>query len=210
VAEEEQLIAIVLGAGRGARMGGPKALLMIDGEPLYLRHARRAREAGCGDVVLVTNREVAGVLPSEPGVRVVLSDEDETSGSLARGCASLAASPACAGFVLITPVDAFPASVLTIQLLFQAIRDGAEAATPRFEGRGGHPVACRRDALLPYFGGRPFPTLRDRLAALGAGRVRVDVDDPSVTVDLDRPAQVLELTGFAPSFWKKSVHPPRT
>ncbi|MEO6420049.1 MAG: NTP transferase domain-containing protein [Polyangiaceae bacterium] len=201
MAEEERLTAILLGAGLGERMGGPKALLLITGEPLYLLHARRAREAGCSDVVLVTNRNVASVLPTEPGVRIVLSDEAETSGSLARGCSALGE----AGICLITPVDAVPASVPTITLLFQTIRDGAEAATPLFLGRGGHPVVCRRDVLLPYFGERPFPTLRDRLAGLGERRVRVSVTDPNVTLDLDRPADVSALTGAPPAFWKKSM-----
>lgn len=178
-------------------MGGPKALLMLEGEPLYLFHARRAREAGCTEVVLVTNREVAGVLPPDAGVRIVISDEDETSGSLARGCTALGE----ADLVLITPVDAVPAAVPTIELIFRAIRDGAEAATPRFEGRGGHPVACRKEVLLPYLGERPFPTLRDRLASLGERRRRVDVIDPHVILDLDRPEDVQALTGAAPVFW---------
>ena len=182
-------------------MGGAKALLMIEGEPLYLRHARRAREAGCSDVLLVTSREVARELPPEPGLRIVLSDEEETSGSLARGCALLGPR----AFVLITPVDAMPAATITIGLLLQAIRDGAEAATPRYEGRGGHPVACRREVLLPYDGPRPFPTLRDRLASLGERRVRVDVLDPNIALDLDRPEDVRALTGAAPQFWKKSM-----
>ena len=198
MAEEKELSGIVLGAGRGERMGGPKALLMIEGEPLYLRHVRRARQAGCEDVILVTNRDVARDLPSEPGMRIVVSDEDETSGSLARGCSELGD----AAFILITPVDAIPASEVTMALLFQAIRDGADAATPSFEGRGGHPVLCRREVLSPYVGPRPFPTLRDRLAGLGEKRVRVAVTDPNVTRDLDHPEDIRALTGAAPQFWK--------
>ena len=203
MAEKKGLIAIVLGAGRGERMGGPKALLVIDGEPLYLRHVRRARQGGCGDVILVTNREVALEVPAEPGLRIVLSDEDETSGSLARGCAALDE----AAFILITPVDAVPASTRTIEILFEAIRNGAEAATPSFEGRGGHPVLCRRDVLTPYVGARPYPTLRDRLTSLGEKRVRIEVTDPHVTGDLDRPEDIWTLTGAAPQFWKKSMLP---
>ena len=200
MAETKDLSGIVLAAGRGERMGGPKALLILDGEPLYLRHVRRARQAGCADVLLVTSREVARQLPPEPGMRIVLSEEDETSGSLARACAELGE----AAFVLITPVDAVPASEHAIALLREAIGEGAEAATPSFEGRGGHPVLCRRAVLTPYVGARPFPTLRDTLARLGATRVRVEVTDPNVTRDLDLPEDIRALTGAAPQFWKKS------
>lgn len=203
MAEKKDLTGIILGAGRGERMGGPKALLVIEGEPLYLRHVRRARLAGCGDVILVTNREVARELPPEPGLRIVLSDEDETSGSVARGCTALGD----AVVVLLTPVDVLPATTRTIELLFQAIRDGAEAATPSFHGRGGHPVLCRREVLSAYVAAPPFPTLRDALARLGEKRVRVEVTDPHVTRDLNRPDDIRALTGAAPQFWKKSMLP---
>ena len=39
--------AVILAAGAGRRMGGPKALLRVGGETLLRRAARAALEAGC-------------------------------------------------------------------------------------------------------------------------------------------------------------------
>ena len=37
---------LVLAAGRGRRMGGPKALMMVEGEPWWMRQRRRIAEVG--------------------------------------------------------------------------------------------------------------------------------------------------------------------
>ena len=44
---------VVLAAGSGRRMGGPKALLELDGETLLQRAARLLAEAGCSPVFAV-------------------------------------------------------------------------------------------------------------------------------------------------------------
>jgi hypothetical protein len=56
-----------------------------------------------------------------------------------------------------------------------------------------------RATALRTFVDAPRP-LRDVLAALGAARVRVDVDDRAIVTDLDTPADVLATTGAPPRF----------
>jgi nicotine blue oxidoreductase len=205
-------IAILLGAGDGTRMGGSKACLVIEGEPLAKLHARRVREVGCAPVILVTRPEVAPLFapPLFPGFRVVGSTADDQAGSLAVGlcAAELHAPPSlpsgaepCTGdsIVLITPVDALPARVQTITLLLAAVRGGWDAATPCHRGRGGHPVAARA-RVLSEAGVRSVP-LRDLLATLGGRRLRVDVEDDAIGTDLDTPADVRAITGAPPRFW---------
>ena len=142
---EERLSAIVLAAGAGQRMGGPKAILVVSGEPLARVHARRLREAGCGGVVIVTRAELATRFVRDASVAV--SGAPDPAGSLAIGLRALAPSPQ--DLVVITPVDAWPARVETIAQLVRAVRQGAEAATPLREGRGGHPVVVRARVLDP-------------------------------------------------------------
>ena len=193
-------------------MGGPKALLVYDGRPLVWKHVDRAREVGCGEIVVVARREVACILDrgetpahgaatgGHSGARVVVSEELEPAGSLAVGVRALGA----ASIVLVSPVDVVPASDQTIELLFKAIFAGAVAATPVFGERGGHPVVCRREVLDRYAGERPHPSLRDVLDSLGDRRARVRVSDESVTIDLNRPEDVFARTGAAPVFWRPS------
>ena len=201
-------IAILLGAGDGTRMGGSKARLIIDGEPLAKLHAKRAREAGCDEVILVTRPEVAPLFapPFFRGFRVTTSTASDPSGSLAVALreAGLTRGTLDRGtrgdaLVLVTPIDALPARVETIALLFAAVRGGLDAATPRHGGKGGHPIVARAHVLVDA--AESALPLRDVLAALGVKRLRVDVVDPAIGTDLDTPADVLAHTGAPPRFW---------
>ena len=61
--------AVVLAAGRSVRLGRPKQLLVVAGEPLVRRAARAALEAGLSPVVVVTGaggREVQTALGELP------------------------------------------------------------------------------------------------------------------------------------------------
>lgn len=194
-------MAIILAAGAGERMGGSKALLLIDGKPLVKGHIERALEAGCERVVVVARPEVAARLGEILHVTVVPVTTDEQAQSLAAGARKVGKRGDSR--VLITPVDAPPVSLATIQALFAAIDGKTEVATPHHAGKGGHPVACRAKVLSVYgkeHEGNLRP-LREVLEALEASRVRIEVDDPRVGVDLDTPEDVIALTGEPPRFW---------
>jgi CTP:molybdopterin cytidylyltransferase MocA len=181
-------VAIVLAAGSGVRLGGRKSRLVVDGEALVLRHVRRFSEVGARTVVVAHLDDVEWL----SGVSLaVLSREPQQSGSLAIGVRAL---PADAELVLITPVDALPASTKTIEALLSAF-----AATPNFQSKRGHPVAVRRSTLSAY-GGLAPPPLRDWLAELGSARIEISVDDPNVVTDLDDAERVLAATGALPRF----------
>jgi CTP:molybdopterin cytidylyltransferase MocA len=196
-----QVVGVVVAAGDGERMGGSKALLLVDGEPLARLHSRRLREAGCGEVVVVTRPAVAALLDKFEADRVVSSDAPDQAGSL--GIAVRAVDAAQDAVFVITPVDAVPGRSETIGALIRAVDGGAAAATPQYHGRRGHPIACRAAVLSAYLSREPPPPpLRDTLAALADTRVTVEVNDPLILLDLDVPADVQTLTGGAPRFWR--------
>jgi len=195
---KNEVVGIVLAAGDGVRMGGSKALLVIDGEPLALVHAARLAEGGCARVVVVVREEVLARLGVANDARLVVSDAEDQAGSLAVALREHRAPPD--EIVVVTPVDAAPAGRETVVRLIDEVARGALAATPRYETKSGHPIACRRSVLEPYRGKPPFPPLRDVLRALGDKRARVDVTDPRVGVDLDTPEDVVALTGHPPLF----------
>jgi CTP:molybdopterin cytidylyltransferase MocA len=195
---KNEVVGIVLAAGDGVRMGGSKALLALDGEPLVLVHAARLLEGGCARVVAVVRADVLGTLGVVKDARLVVSDAEDQAGSLAVALGEHRAPPD--EIVVVTPVDAAPAGQETIRRLVDEVAKGVLAATPRFETKSGHPIACRRSVLEPYRGKPPYPPLRDVLRALGDKRSRIDVNDPRVGVDLDTPEDVLAFTGHPPRF----------
>jgi CTP:molybdopterin cytidylyltransferase MocA len=195
--------AIVLAAGEGRRMGGPKALLVIDGQPLIVRHVERLREAGCRSIVVVVRSavvdEVRANLGDARGAGVVAADTLSTAASLTIGLGAL--EPERDQAIVVSPVDMMPARRSTIDALLTAVaEEGVHVATPRFHGRGGHPVAIRETLLRALREGYRG-TLRDLIGAAEAYRRRVDVDDPAVTGDLDTPEDLAVLRpGLVPRF----------
>ncbi len=217
VVRSSSFLGIVLAAGVGKRMGGPKALLAVrwgegPGElPLAIAHARSLLDGGAERVVIVTRAAVARELSrfAQRGLDIIVStaeDELGPAGSIrfalgyleAMGLGEDALPP-----VLITPVDLPPASSETRSALLSAMAarpSGSDvvAARPVHDGRRGHPVLCEASALSAFRVEHP-PTLRDVLAALGPRCIEVPVVDPRAVTDLDTPQDVER--------WYK--HPPR-
>jgi CTP:molybdopterin cytidylyltransferase MocA len=174
---------IVLAAGEGRRMGGPKARLALGGSFLVERHVAALARACARVVVVVRPADAAWVdaaLATRPGAVVIGAITPAPAASLQ------AALPWCGSErVVVTPVDLLPPAASTLEALLRAIDDDVLAATPTYRGRGGHPVVVRR-ALLDRLS--PDRTLRDVLASAGARRVRIAVEDPHVVGDLDTPS----------------------
>jgi len=200
--------AIVLAAGRGVRLGGPKALLAWPAEsgrliPLAAAHAARRLAAESDRVLVVTRADIAAALRRHaPGLRAELvissaPDEAGPAGSIQAAVHHLGAVPGTPGgaaadpLVLLTPVDCPPAKPATVQALLDAIgvRPELVAARPQHGPRRGHPVLLRLTALAPYGAGDP-PPLRDRLRELGDQVADVAVADPAVLLDVNRPADL--------------------
>jgi CTP:molybdopterin cytidylyltransferase MocA len=205
----------VLAAGAGRRMGGTKALLVVDGVALVQRHLQRLHEAGCRTMAVVVRPDVAPVVAELVGasllaswVRVVAASTDSQASSLAVGLRALLAgegsgAEARGAALLVTPVDMLPPKVETVGALLAALQGDVLAATPLYRGRGGHPVAVRGELLAPYLsGGSPeaAPSLRDVLLGAAQRRVRVEVEDAAILGDLDTPSDVRAAHGGSPVF----------
>ncbi len=185
-------LAIVLAAGEGRRMGGPKALLLVDGQPLVQSHVQRLIEAGCRPVIVVVGTPLAPsvreLLHALPEARVCGADTTSMAASLAVALGYAAPRPERS--VVVVPVDTLPVSLATLSALLRALTSPeVQVATPRYQGRGGHPIVARETALQTFREGYPG-TLRDLLQSSEEQRRRVDVDDPEVTSGLDTPADL--------------------
>lgn len=187
------LAAIVLAAGEGRRMGGAKALLLIDGRPLVWRHVQRLSEAGCQHIVVVARPERAAVIREQldvfANVDVVAAATSSQAESVLAGLGGTRADR-----LFVTPVDVLPAARETLNALAAHLSEGVDACTPQVNGEGGHPVAIKRRALGLLDTGS---SLHELLRALGARRVRLPVEDAAVLGDFDTPEDVVEPVQFA-------------
>jgi molybdenum cofactor cytidylyltransferase len=209
-AARSRVATVVLAAGAGKRIGGPKALLAWPAPgsgqpvPLAIAHAEERLAAESGRVLLVTRKPMVTSLLGyvRPGIDLLASDAHDdlgAAGSLAFAFPRLGE----VSVVLVTPVDTPPARPETVARLLAALAADPSllAARPVCRGRAGHPVALRRAALSRYAEPAP-PPLRDHLHALGDACAGVDVTDPTVLIDLNTPADVMGTLVALPRFFK--------
>jgi nicotine blue oxidoreductase len=196
---EHEDTAIVLAAGRGVRMGGPKALMMIGGRAWWRVQRERLRAVGVSDVWVVS-AEVLGAMKGESDApeRMVLGDADAPMfASIVAGVLSLRDHPPRGVYLL--PVDV-PAPALEA---WRALGGGASPCVPRWETRRGHPVwlpwGFVERKLLPRARDRDW-VMQTRLDRLIAGElVEIAVEGAGVLVNLNTPEDVER--------WSQSLQP---
>jgi molybdenum cofactor cytidylyltransferase len=193
--------AVLLAAGSGSRMGHrPKSLLLLDGEPLILRHWRALHASGV-QVVRVVLGHYAGqfepvlVAAGLRGGQDWITHPDPDRGQVSSQRMGLAALPADLDAVLVALADQPLIGVREIASLIEAYRHrlaGTEVVVPMVQGERGNPVifsAQVRTHILQGpedFGCRQWqqanPQAVYRWAAPSAGYV-VDLDTPE---DIER------------------------
>ena len=168
-------------------MGGPKALVELDGEPLVRRALRVLADGGCAPRVVVVGAAAAAVravLP-EDVTAVEAADWAEGMGaSLRRGLATL---PADVDAVLVHLVDLPGVTFAAVARL----ADRAGPATLRrasYHGRPAHPVVLGRDHWAGVMeSAKGDAGARDYLKANPALEL-VECADIATPDDVDTPA----------------------
>ncbi|MEJ2208883.1 MAG: nucleotidyltransferase family protein [Anaerolineae bacterium] len=181
--------AIVLAAGASRRMGQPKQLLPIDGQPMVRLVTEAACAAGLAQVVVVLGAHAADVAVALEGLPVgLVVNEDWREGmstSLGVGLGALRPEIAAALLVLADQPDLSPELLRALVARYRAT--GAPLVAPYHGGRRGNPVLFDRalfaelEAVTGDRGGRSV------VARHEAELERVEVQDPAVVSDVDTP-----------------------
>jgi nicotine blue oxidoreductase len=139
-----RIVAVVVAAGEGRRMGGPKALLRVGGQSFLARAADLLRRPGVAEVVAVLGadadrvRDRAGLASA---VGIVVNRAAREGGMLSSVVAGLDEAQARgAEAVLLHPVDHPLTAPGTVDAVVAALRAGAPIAVPSHDGRRGHPT----------------------------------------------------------------------
>jgi CTP:molybdopterin cytidylyltransferase MocA len=178
---------VVLAAGRSTRMGSPKALAEFRGRPLIEHVVSPAWLRELGDVVVVLGHhaEVVRPLVTRLGYRhVVNPDPDQgRTGSVQTGLKALGESVRA---VFVQPVDCPIVLPQTYAALAGAIGP-ADVALPSYRGNNGHPPLLSAKIIPQILAAGPDVPLRDLLHAPEVARRCVEVEDPGVLLNIDRP-----------------------
>lgn len=163
-----RVVAVILAAGQGRRMGGPKALLRLGHETFLGRVTRLFARPGVSEVIAVLGYEADRVrreagLP--PGV-IVTKNPGYRTGMLSSVWAGLdAAQERSATAVLLHPVDHPTVAPETVDRVVAALQKRAPIAVPSHDHRRGHPAG---------FAASVWPALRSVAPERGARQVLHD------------------------------------
>ena len=182
------IAGIILAAGRSSRLGRPKQLLPLHGEPLIRHTIGRVLASSLDQVILVVGheaeqvRDVVADLPVE-----TVHNPDAAAGQSTSVRAGLAALPPDVEAVVFILGDQPGIDPAVIDALIAAWRtSGAPVAAPRYEDRMGNPVLFDRRvfpelaALAGDTGARPvvraYHDSGDLQVVLVAGQAPPDID----------------------------------
>jgi molybdenum cofactor cytidylyltransferase len=148
-------------------------------------------------VVLVTGADADRVAAQAQGLDrlMLVHAEDHAEGMAASLRAGIAALPEDAAGVLIFLGDMPEIPSEIAPRLIAALRTGAKAAVPVFDGRRGHPVAFARTLFPELLALRGDRGARVLLAGLGDRLVEVAASGPGVLVDVDTPEALNTIVG---------------
>jgi len=183
-------IAVVTAAGSAERFGGRKLLADIDGEPLLDRTISSLLDGGVSEVIVVVGTDSRQALErdvnamNDARVRPV-ENHDPSRGmfsSIQEGVRT-----ASGDVLLVHPGDMPFVKPQTVARIIAAWARTGGIVSPRHHGKRGHPVALPlglRDEILAT---SPASNLHEVIKKHLAERTDLEVDDPGVNRDVDRP-----------------------
>lgn len=174
---------LLLAAGRGSRLGQPKALVEFEGERLVDRGVRLLEEGGCHPVVVVLGAATVQVRGA-----VTVRNPDWASGMGSSLRVGLAALPQEAESVVVALVDQPLIRPGAVRAL---IGSGAGLAVATYGGRRRNPVLIAREHFAEVaelavgdVGARPFMKAHPELVTA------VPCDEHGDPADIDTPADL--------------------
>lgn len=199
------VVGLVLAAGRATRFGTDKRRARLaDGRTLLEASLASAVEAFNELLLVLRDGDTVDDLHLPPQVRMIHTPlaERGLGASLAAGVAALSTHPAKALAVLLGEMPWVRQDTCASLI---AVADAAHIVQPRHDGHLGHPVLFGRafwPALCELDGGEGARSLIRRHPE---HYKTVDVEDPGILLDVDRPADLNARSATAVAFTSQPV-----
>lgn len=185
-ADVVHLGGVVLAAGASTRMGRAKAELIWRGLR-FVDHCVALLHT-CTPTVVVT-----GALPLEVGATRIVHNEHWADGQFSSLRVGLAALPR-GHAAMVVSVDRPHVRPDTVGLLVDAFEaDPTRIVQPSQAGKHGHPILLPADIVTALLAWPATGTAREVVREFPDRRFFVEVDDPAVVDNLDRPGDLARL-----------------
>lgn len=188
--------AIILAAGASTRMGTPKQLLELDGQPLVVRVVTAALASPAWPVVVVVGAQADKIRPVLAALPVLVTENpawaEGMAASLRAGITTLQQFSRHLDAAVVALCDQPAFSAATIDALVETQRtSGRSIVAARYAGRHGAPALF----LAQHFATLSGLTGEEGARALLNGDPAhvAGVDLPELALDLDTPADVARL-----------------
>ena len=190
--------AVILAAGASVRLGRPKQLLEIDGQPLVVRAAEAALGAGAAPVVVVLGANAEQIRPVLRGVDVglVLNQDwnDGMASSVRAGLHALGQITLRLDAVLLAVCDQPAFDARAARRLVESLQASTRGmAAARYAGRNGVPAIFRREHFFAL--SRLKGDQGARALLQGKPDEVIPVDLPDLALDLDTPEDLAKWQG---------------
>jgi molybdenum cofactor cytidylyltransferase len=189
--------AILLAAGSSARLGHPKQLVEMEGEPLLARAVRTAHEAGAAPIWVVLSPALAEAgrtalarVPASINITILENPAaaEGMGSSLRTGMQALLVAQPLPDRVLLLVCDQPLVTARHLRLLL-ATQSPHGIVAAAYEGRTGVPAVFGREHYAALAQTRGDSGARELLRSLPVSAVEV----PEAGVDVDTPEQLREL-----------------
>lgn len=189
--------AVILAAGASTRMGRPKQLLPLDGQPLVVHAAEASLASAAWPVVVVLGANAGAIRPSLAKLPVLIAENpawaEGMASSIRAGVTTLQQFSRALEGVVVALCDQPAFSAGVIQRLVTAQRTtGASIVAARYGGRNAAPALFLREH---------FPVLAALTGEEGARHLLNEntsrlatVDLPELALDLDTPEDYATTT----------------
>lgn len=182
--------AVVLAAGSGSRVGGPKLRMVVEGRSFLARTVNVLASGGVEPICCVVAAEDAPWARQEVAGASVCVNADPARGMFSSLVAGLAFLQGKAG-AFVAPVDHPYVHVSTIKTLLTVFAGFPDhVIKPAYHGRAGHPVVLPEHLFPIIQRASGMTTLREVLGQTGVQVRYVDVDDEGVLVNVNTPADI--------------------
>lgn len=195
---------VILAAGASTRMGKDKALLAWPpnngtGAGTLLSGAINAFSPFSNLVIVVAGKNAANITPviDTNGGFLTINPEPEHGQFSSLQCGLRQVLERGHNAAMITLVDRLPVKLSTLKKLRQefdsALSIGKWAVVPECGGRHGHPILIGRKMIEVFLKAPVTANARD-LQHQNQARIQyVPVDDPDITMNLNRPADYTKV-----------------